>query len=121
MKIRKVKDETVEICSQCHKGADAIRHLYKLDMGSAAVVVCSTCLSSLASDVLEVLEAEDTAMIPNIKETDYDKEVNPILRRLFNIKVSGAWTEEHEKIYEGLLPDRMCNSNRLLHREIGRW
>lgn len=121
MKITKSENEKTENCSQCGRKTDAIRHLYKLDLGNSSAIICSMCMSNMVDTASSILDAEDTAMIPNIKETSYDTEASPVLRRLLNIRISGAWTKEHQKILQNLDPGKMCNSNKLIYRQILEW
>jgi hypothetical protein len=60
---------------------------------------------------------------PNNDKTDYDTEleIESKLRILLNKKISGTWNEDCQKELDSLNEEKMCNSHRLLYRDVCNW
>lgn len=109
-------------CINCNKKRDEYRKIYSISIGNSNLLkinLCTECMSMLISKMTDSFHAE----FPNNKKTKYDSEmqIESKLRILLNKKVSNTWNEDCQNELDSLEQEKMCNSHRLLYRQICDW
>lgn len=109
-------------CIVCNEKKNEYRKIYSITMGNSnklKINLCTECMSILVSKMTDTFNAE----FPNNDKTEYDIElaIESKLRILLNKKISESWNEDCQKELESLDEKRMCNSHRLLYRNICNW
>lgn len=109
-------------CLICNEKKDEYRKIYSIIIGDSnplKINLCTECMSMLIYKMTGVLNME----FLNSDKTDYDTEfeIENKLRILLNKKISKSWNEDCQKELDSLEEERMCNSNRLIYRQISDW
>lgn len=109
-------------CLNCNEKQDEYRKIYSITIGNLnplKINLCTECMDVLASKMTYAFNME----FPNNDKTDYDTEleIESKLRILLNKKISGTWNEDCQKELDSLNEEKMCNSHRLLYRDICNW
>ena len=109
-------------CLNCNKKQDEYRKIYSIAIGNLnplKINLCAECMGVLVSKMTYAFNME----FPNNDKTDYDieLEIESKLRILLNKKISGTWNEDCQKELDSLNEEKMCNSHRLLYRDVCNW
>lgn len=109
-------------CLNCSKERDKYRKIYSVCIGDTRAIkfnLCKECMDILTSKALDAFHDE----FDNNNETKYDleKSIEAKLRILLNKKISGGWNDDCQRELESLDQDSMCNSHRLIYRQICDW
>ena len=109
-------------CLNCNKKRDEYRKIYSITIGNLnplKINLCTECMGVLVSKMTDAFNME----FPNNDKTDYDTEleIESKLRILLNKKISGTWNEDCQKELDSLNEEKMCNSHRLLYRDVCNW
>ena len=109
-------------CLNCNKKQDEYRKIYSITIGNLnplKINLCTECMGVLVSKMTYAFNME----FPNNDKTDYDTEleIESKLRILINKKISGTWNEDCQKELDSLNEEKMCNSHRLLYRDVCNW
>lgn len=109
-------------CIVCNKKRDKYKKIYSINIGDSLQLkfnLCTECMSILVSKMVDAFNME----VPNNERTDYDieLEIESKLRILLNKKISKSWNEDCQRELDSLEEEKMCNSNRLIYRQICDW
>ena len=109
-------------CIVCNKKRDKYKKIYSINIGDSLQLkfnLCTECMSILVSKMVDAFNME----VPNNERTDYDieLEIESKLRILLNKKISKSWNEDCQRELDSLDEEKMCNSNRLIYRQICDW
>lgn len=109
-------------CLNCNEKQDEYRKIYSITIGNLnplKINLCTECMGVLVSKMTYAFNME----FPNNDKTDYDTEleIESKLRILLNKKISGTWNEDCQKELDSPNEEKMCNSHRLLYRDVCNW
>lgn len=109
-------------CIVCNEKKNEYRKIYSISIGTSnklKINLCTECMSILVTKMTNAFNME----FPNNDETDYDikLKIESKLRILLNKKISGTWNEDCQKELDSLNEEKMCNSHRLLYRDVCNW
>lgn len=109
-------------CLFCNEKENEYRKIYLIIIGNSNSLkfnICNECMDMFISKMENALIKE----FPNSNETDYDIEsrIGSKLSILLNKKVSGIWNEDCQKELDSLDEKRMCNSHKVIYRQICDW
>ena len=97
------------------------------------VAAASKCNILILKDLgLEILDAGDFMDIDDImpvfkdvfgeqKNLDEYSKYDEILRRLFNNRILGVWTENEKNLYESIDKTELTKAQKVLYHQIGEW
>lgn len=110
------------LCFNCNKKTDEYRKVYSINIGDSNVMrinLCTECMSVLISKMTDAFNME----FPHNDKTDYDTEleIESKLRILLNKKISGIWNDDCQRELDSFDQERMCNSHKLIYRQICDW
>lgn len=109
-------------CINCNEKRDEYRKIYAISIGNSNTIkinLCTECMGVLVSKMTDAFNME----FPHNDKTDYDAEleIESKLRILLNKKISGTWNDDCQRELDSLNQEEMCNSHRLLYRDVCDW
>lgn len=109
-------------CINCNEKRDEYRKIYAVSIGNSNTIkinLCTECMGVLVSKMTDAFNME----FPHNDKTDYDAEleIESKLRILLNKKISGTWNDDCQRELDSLNQEEMCNSHRLLYRDVCDW